>query len=258
MAQSQRGSGSSTAKSSGSGSTSKSSASGSETQKSKGRGAATSSGESRSDAPDMPSASQVQEQAGQFVTAAKEQATEQLSTQKERVAGTLGTLAEAMHQAGSNMRDQDERMMAQYVESAADQVEQIAGMLRNQDVTQLLQSATEFGRRQPVPFLVASFALGFAATRFLRSSSQSQGSASWSERSRGAWSSGSAFDASGYGAYSSDYVSSGGGMGSGYGRGMQSGQGRGASLSGSTGVGDTVLGSEWSGESGYGSEPEGR
>jgi hypothetical protein len=205
----------------------------------------------------MPSATQVQEQAGQFVTAAQEQATEQLSTQKERVAGTLGTLAEAMHQAGSSMRDQDERMMAQYVDSAADQVEQIAGMLRNQDITQLLQSAAEFGRRQPVPFLMASFALGFAATRFLRSSSRSQEGASWGGGSRGAWSSSGAFDASGYGASSSDYVSSGSGMGSGYGSGMQSGRERGSRFAGS-GVGDTVLGSEWSGTSGYGSEPEGR
>jgi hypothetical protein len=162
----------------------------------------------------------VQAQAGQIVGAAKEQATGQIAEQKERAASRLETMADALSAAGQHLRDSEEQKIAQYVDTTADQVQRLARALRDQDVTQLMQTATEFGRRQPALFLAATFALGFAATRFLRSSSQSQGSGSGRESS---WDTGSS-------------------------RGVY----------GRMGEYDAVIGSEWSGTSGYGSDQEGR
>ena len=73
------------------------------------------------------------------------------------------------------MRKQDEGPIAEYVDTAASQVEQFANMLREQDLEQLMNTTAQFARRQPALFLGAAFALGFAATRFIKSSAPSGG-----------------------------------------------------------------------------------
>ena len=75
-------------------------------------------------------------------------------------------------------------MLATYVDSAADQVERLAGALEERDILQLIDDAGRFARREPGLFLAAAFALGLVGTRFLRSSAQSEGQSSWSS---GSW-----------------------------------------------------------------------
>jgi hypothetical protein len=126
--------------------------------------------------PDEPSAqepkvvAQAQEQAGKLVDIAREQATTQLATQKTRAASSLGSLAMALHDVSRQMRDQDDATLVTYVETAAGQIDRLAGMLNEQDVEQLLQTTEQFARRQPALFLASAFALGFVGARFLRSS----------------------------------------------------------------------------------------
>jgi hypothetical protein len=116
---------------------------------------------------------QAQDQAMKLVDTARQQATSQLGTQQQRVAGTLTTVASALHDASREMRKQEETAIADYVDTAAHQVEQFATMLREQNLEQLMATTAQFARRQPALFLGAAFALGFAATRFLKSSSSS-------------------------------------------------------------------------------------
>ena len=104
----------------------------------------------------------------ELVDTARQQATSQISTQQQRLAGTLSTVATALQQAGREMRNQDEGPIADYVDTAANQVEQFANMLRDQDLEQLMTTTAQFARRQPALFLGAAFALGFAATRFIK------------------------------------------------------------------------------------------
>src|SRR5918997_3276582 len=110
---------------------------------------------------------QAQDQAMKLVDTARQQATSQIGTQQQRIAGTLTTVASALHDASREMRNQDEGPIADYVDTAATQVEQFATMLRDQDLEQLMATTAQFARRQPALFLGAAFALGFAATRFL-------------------------------------------------------------------------------------------
>jgi len=118
--------------------------------------------------------------------------------------------------------------------------------LNDQDISQLLKTTEQFARRQPALFLAATFALGFAGTRFLKSSSpsasrMSQGDGYWQSQDRSDWqSSGSYGSSSGFGsggAYgSSGSFDSSGGYGSSgsYGSGSTSSTGSGRTGSGST------------------------
>ncbi len=133
---------------------------------------------------------------------AGEQARSQLTTQQQRLAATLNTVAMALHDASREMRNQDETTIADYVDTAANQVERFGGMLREQDVNQLISATEQFARRRPALFMGVAFALGFAATRFLRSSSQS--SAERGSRDPGTSSSGSYGSGHGYAGTLSD------------------------------------------------------
>jgi hypothetical protein len=137
-------------------------------------------GESTSNAGDLTAqgreiAGQAQEQAQNIVNTAREQATTQLTTQKARAANSLTTISSALQAASREMRNQNGGPVADYIDTATDQVDQIASALRDQDISQLLKTTEQFARRQPALFLAAAFALGFAGTRFLKSSAPANG-----------------------------------------------------------------------------------
>src|SRR5829696_1211806 len=160
---------------------------------------------------------QAQDQAMKLVDTARQQATSQIGMQQQRVAGTLNTVATALHDASREMRKQDETAIAEYVDTAASQVDHFANMLREQDLEQLMTTTAQFARRQPALFLGAAFALGFAATRFIKSSTppgsrqmSSGDSGLWYERPDG-YSSSSYGSGYGYGGAVSDLGYSGAG-----------------------------------------------
>ena len=175
---------------------------------------------------------QAQDQAGSMVEQARQQATTQLSSQKERAASTLGTLGSALHEASRQVREQDDTMMAGYIDTAASQVDRLADTLKQQDLGQIIDSTGRFARQQPAVFLAAAIAVGFAGARFLRSSSQT---------------SGQGMGSSGYGSYRGQSGAHAGDFGSGYAAsGMERGSGYGASHSGTEsdlGYGSAMSGS---------------
>jgi hypothetical protein len=196
---------------------------------------------------------QAQDQAMKLVDTARQQATSQISTQQQRLAGTLNTVATALHDASREMRNQDEGPIAEYVDTAASQVEHFANMLREQDLEQLMATTAQFARRQPALFLGAAFALGFAATRFIKSSAPS-GSGQMSSRDAGLWY--ERPDGYGMSSYSSGYGSGGAVSDLGYsGTTGSTGQMGGSSSTGSGGSGGSggSTGSGSQGGSGTGS-----
>lgn len=107
-----------------------------------------------------------------IVDKVKEQATAQLSSQKDRATQGLGTVASAVRQTTQSLRDQQHDAVAGYVEQAADQIERLSERLKNKDVTELLNDAQQLARRQPAIFIGGAFALGLVGARFLKSSSK--------------------------------------------------------------------------------------
>lgn len=111
---------------------------------------------------------------GGIVAQVKERATAQLSTQKDRATDGLGSIAQAVRQTTDRLREDQQDMVAQYVEKAADQIERLSTSLRDKDVNEIVQDVQRFARRQPALFIGGSFAVGLLAARFLKSSSEAR------------------------------------------------------------------------------------
>ena len=100
----------------------------------------------------------------------REGATSQLSSQKDRAMDSLGSLARAMRQSTQSFRDIQQDTVADYVERAGHQIEQLSVRLRERDARELLHDAQRFARRRPMVFIGSAFVLGVVAARFLKSS----------------------------------------------------------------------------------------
>ena len=100
----------------------------------------------------------------------RDHANEQLSSQKDRATDGLGNLANAVRETTRPLRDQQHGVIADYVEQAADRLEQFSASLRDRNLSDLVDEAQRFARRQPALFLAATFTAGVLAARFLKSS----------------------------------------------------------------------------------------
>lgn len=152
---------------------------------------------------------QVQEKVGDATGKVKEQATSQVSSQKDRAAEGLGNVAQAIRQTGDQLRQNDQvAPVAQYTDQLAQGVEMVSNYLRDHSVSDILGEVERFARREPALFLGGALTLGLLGGRFLRSSgnsdTQSQGNNnSTTSRMR---SSGSGISGSGiYGSRSTGY-----------------------------------------------------
>jgi hypothetical protein len=98
-----------------------------------------------------------------------DQAAQVANTQQEKVAQTLEGVAKTLRESGSNMRDQQPQV-ASLADQAASRVDDAAIYLREHTITDLIDQAESFARREPILFLGAAFAAGFVAARFLKAS----------------------------------------------------------------------------------------
>ena len=121
-------------------------------------------------------AREVKDQAASIAESAKDlasQAGEKLlsSVEQQKAAGAdfVTGVAGAMRRA-ANEFDKDVPQAAQYMRLAADQVGTVSDAFRRRDLNQLVADVQGFARRQPTAFLGAAVLAGFAAVRFLKTS----------------------------------------------------------------------------------------
>ena len=93
-----------------------------------------------------------------------------LEQQGHRAADQLGSVANALHKAAEQLNEENNGTAARYADQAADRVEQVADMLRNSSVDDMVGQVERFARRQPEVFVGAAFAVGFLFARFIKSS----------------------------------------------------------------------------------------
>jgi len=130
-------------------------------------------------------ASDAKEQAKSLASDAKEQAKDLagqasghvqnlVGQQKDQTADRLGSLAEALREAGHKLND-DERAgdFGQYTDRAAQQVERLSNYLRDSDLRGLVRDVESFARRRPEVFLGGTLIAGLMLARFLKASSPS-------------------------------------------------------------------------------------
>jgi hypothetical protein len=127
-------------------------------------------------------AQQARQQAGNLANRGTEQVKSQLANQKHEAAQRMTPVQTALRETGQQLRKQGQGPVAEYADKAADQVERFAGYLRENDVDRLLNDARGFARRNPTVFLGSAAALGFLATRFLKSSSEEGASGDYGYR----------------------------------------------------------------------------
>jgi len=113
-------------------------------------------------------ADQTKEQAGQLLDQARQQAFSQIDNQKKQVAQSLGSIADALHSTGKQLRDKDQEPVANFIEQAADQVTRFSTQLSERDIEQQLAEVQRFARSQPALFLGGAFFLGLMAARFFK------------------------------------------------------------------------------------------
>jgi hypothetical protein len=118
----------------------------------------------------------IQNQASDFVDAAKDvasQATDKLKQtvdgQKSAGADYVGSLAGTIRRAAKEF-DSDLPIAGTYIRKAASQVEGVADSIRTGNFNDLVRGAQSFARRQPTAFLGMAVLAGFGVVRFLKSS----------------------------------------------------------------------------------------
>jgi hypothetical protein len=127
-------------------------------------------------------ADQVKQSASQMTEQAKQTATSQIAARKDQAAQGLSVVSSSMRQMGDNLRQNEQTSSyAQYVDQAAEQVDQFSGYLQHHEPRQIMSDAESLARRNPALVLGGAFALGLLASRFLKSAmgGQSQTSRSW-------------------------------------------------------------------------------
>jgi len=118
----------------------------------------------------------IQNQASDFVDAAKDVASQATDKFKQTVEGQksaganyVGSLAGTIRRAASEF-DNDLPIAGTYIRKAASQVEGVADTIRSGNFNDLVRGAQSFARRQPTAFLGMAVLAGFGLVRFLKSS----------------------------------------------------------------------------------------
>ena len=95
---------------------------------------------------------------------------EAVSDKKDAGAAYVSNLAQAIRRAGKEF-DNELPLAGTYIRQAASQVENVAGSIRTGSFNDLIRNARAFAQRQPTAFVGIAALAGFAAVRFLKSSS---------------------------------------------------------------------------------------
>lgn len=83
----------------------------------------------------------------------------------------IGSLAQDLRSVGDHLRESGTGGAAGYVDQGAELVERVARYLQDADSDRLIGDLEQYARQQPLAIAGAALVLGFAASRFLKTSS---------------------------------------------------------------------------------------
>ena len=126
-------------------------------------------------------AQSAKDQASELTSAAKDLANDAtgkvktvMNEQKTAGADYIGSIAQAVNRAAGEF-DSNVPQAARYIRQTAGKIQNVAKAVRERDVRDLVGEVQDFARRQPTLFFGGAVILGFAALRFLKSSTPSAG-----------------------------------------------------------------------------------
>lgn len=126
--------------------------------------------------------SQAQEKVGEVAEQAKQRASEmtdqgksalrsQIDERSTQAGSQVRTNAQDLRTVGDELRKQGKETPAKVADQLADRGEKIGSYLESSDAQQILSDVENFARKQPWAVVAGGLALGFLASRFLKSSS---------------------------------------------------------------------------------------
>jgi hypothetical protein len=116
----------------------------------------------------------VKEGATEAVDEVKHQARSAVHDQKEFAAERLSSVSEALHDSANRLREDEAVTFASLIEQAADRIDGFSQYIREQDITDMIDAAQNWARRNPALFLGGSFVLGLVIARLVKSTSQAR------------------------------------------------------------------------------------
>lgn len=116
-----------------------------------------------------PAAERVREEARNLGRQASERGSEMLEERKGWINNEVRAVAQALHRSGEQL-DAEGSQAGQYAHWAADALDRVAQHLQQNDMKALLRETQALARREPGLVIGGALALGFALTRFLKSS----------------------------------------------------------------------------------------
>lgn len=116
-----------------------------------------------------------------FADDAKESAQRVLDEQRQTGASAVDGVARAVRTAADEL-DRTSPDLARYTREAASMAEGVSDAIRNRSLSDLIRSADDFARREPVAFFGAAALAGFVLTRFLSSSARHDHAAGYGSR----------------------------------------------------------------------------
>ena len=122
--------------------------------------------------------------ANDAVSGATDQVQQKARQQQHAGADFIERFAGNIREAGRAFEN-DAPFVARGVNTAAEYVEDTADKIRNGSFSDLVDSATDFAKRQPAAFLGISVLAGFAAVRFLKASGERSSRAEAGNRASG-------------------------------------------------------------------------
>lgn len=102
----------------------------------------------------------------------KQQGTEQFEQYRDKAADQLEGLVEGAQSAAAAMEGHDTLGIAQGLSDVASGLGEFAERMRNKSAEELLQEGARLARQNPVLFLAGTVAVGFALSRFLRATAE--------------------------------------------------------------------------------------
>lgn len=120
--------------------------------------------------PSNPAMEKAEKEAREVVKEVSKRGKGFLEDRKTILAGQMEALSSALKQTKNELSDPDSQWMERYLERAADSLNRASHKLRERDVDDLMERARRFARNQPAVFIGGAAVIGFAVSRFLRSS----------------------------------------------------------------------------------------
>jgi hypothetical protein len=119
---------------------------------------------------------QAKEKAQEGAQQAKRTVRDQVDQRSTEVGERVGSTAQDIRSVGEQLRQQGKDQPAKLAEQAAQRAESLGDYLKRSDGDTILRDVEDFGRRQPWTVIAGGLALGFAASRFLKASSERRAS----------------------------------------------------------------------------------